>query len=217
MAVARASSMRSWHIAFAWLLVAAVALAAFPPFHVRSLHTPGDTDPPAKSASDAEASARRVWQEMRAARESAVDAGTLLQALEQDPAAAERQYGRRIGYGGPAFYFVRGAGRVIEVTRKGVILEIAKHSTKVRLVSGPTFGNALRDATAFADMAEFDSFQFNALSTELNLISERRAQPRLAELARAGASLRFVGGARYIHRGSTAMLEVVLVDVERAD
>jgi Predicted periplasmic lipoprotein (DUF2291) len=217
MPAARLNSMRTARAAVIALLIAGVVLTVCPPFHVRSLGTVGETSNGIEARPVAEHRARELWQEMRGGRESAVEANTLLEALKRDPVIAERKYGRRIGYGGPAFYFVRGEGRVVETTRNGVLLEIAGQTTKVKLLTGPIFGNALRDATAFADIGEFDSFEFNALSTELNLISERRVQPRLAELSRPAESLRFVGGAKYVPDASSAVLEIVLVDVQRAD
>jgi predicted lipoprotein len=215
--VALVSSRHAWRTGLGWLLVLGILCSIFPPFHVRSLNTPVAESDALEAAPAAEASARRLWRQMLAARASAIELDALLEALERDPAAAERQYGRRIGYGGPAFYFVYGEGRVIEPTRKGVMLEIASHPTKVMLVTGPVFGNALRDATALADMRDFSSFEFNALSTELNLLSERRVQPRIAELSEPGTLLRFVGGATYVRRDGAATLQVVAIDVERAD
>lgn len=209
------ASRRTWKAGLAWLAAVAIVCWLFPPFHVRPLDASADATADAKPS--AQESAQQVWVQMLAAREEATDVAALLDVLERDPTEADREHGRRVGYGGPAFYFVRGEGRVVESTPKGVTLEIAAHPTKVMLLTGPVFGNALRDATDFADIGEFDSFRFNELSTGLNLLSERRVQPRIAELGQPGSVLRFVGGGRYVTRGAAPALDVVAIDVGRAD
>ncbi len=207
-----ASSRRGWRAVAIWGLALGIFCWLLPPFHVRSLDSQS-----APQVMDAETSlgsaqsARELWKKMLGMQERAVPVTTLLAAFERDPRAAEHEYGRRIGQGGPAFYFVTGSGRVLESTRKGVMLEITEQRTRVLLVTGPVFGNSLRDATSLVQIGDFDSFQFNALSAELNLLSEKEVQPRIAELAQPGASIKFTGGARFARRGGA--LEVVAIDV----
>lgn len=205
------SKSRGWRIAAIWVLAIVVFCWLLPPFHIRPLDARSSGASAEGAALDAAQSARKLWDQLVSTQDRAVDVTTLLTALKSDPRAAEQSHGRRIGHGGPAFYFVRGTGRVVESTRKGVVLEIAGHATRVVLITGPVFGNSLRDATPLVEIGDFDSFQFNALSTELNLLSERQVQPRLADLNQPGASIRFVGGARIARRGGA--LEVVPIDV----
>ena len=211
MAAVPSSSRNSWRTGAAWVLALVIFCWLLPPFHVRSLDSPSASAARTEAPPDAAQSAKQLWNQMLAMQEHAIPVLTLLEAFDRDPQAADREYGRRVGYGGPAFYFVRGSGRVIESTRKGIVLEITGHPTRVLLVTGPVFGNSLRDATALVRIGDFDSFQFNALSAELNLLSEREVQPRLAELNQPGTAIRFVGGARFARRGGT--LEVVAIDV----
>ena len=206
-----ASSRSGWRTGAVWVLALGIFCWLLPPFHVRPLDAPGAPTAESEASVDAAQSAKQLWNQMLAMQERAVPLPALLEVFERDPQAAEREYGRRIGYGGPAFYFVRGTGRVVESTRKGIVLAIAGHPTRVLLVTGPVFGNSLRDATSLVRIGDFDSFQFNALSAELNLLSEREVQPPLAELNRQGESIRFVGGARFARRGGA--LEVVAIDV----
>ena len=206
------SDRRGWRTVELWVLAVGIFCWVLPPFHIRPLDlrtTSGAID--GEAPVDTAQSARKLWDQMLASQESAVPIATLLNAFERDPAIAEREHGRRIGHGGPAFYFVSGSGRVLETTRKGVVLEIPGHATRVLLATGPVFGNTLRDATSLVQIGDFDSFQFNALSAELNLLSERQVQPRIAELSRPGASIQFVGGARFARRGGA--LEVVPIAV----
>lgn len=209
------SSRRSWRTGAFWVLALGVFCWALPPFHIRPLDSrAASSATEADTPVDTAQSASKLWDQMLTMKKRAVPVATLLDAFERNPESAEREHGRRIGHGGPAFYFVRGSGRVLETTRKGVLLEIAGHPTRVLLVTGPVFGNSLRDATSLLRIGDFDSFQFNALSAELNLLSERRVQPRIAELDRLGASIRFVGGARFARRGDA--LEVVPIEVGAA-
>ncbi|GFE87749.1 DUF2291 family protein [Steroidobacter agaridevorans] len=207
-----ASNRRRWRAVAIWGLALGIFCWVLPPFHVRTLDAPAASVARDSGPSQSPAhSARELWKQMLGTQERAVPLSTLLAAFERDPGAAEQEYGRRIGHGGPAFFFVTGSGRVLESTRKGVVLEIAEHSTRVLLVTGPVFGNSLRDSTSLVQIGDFDSFQFNALSAELNLLSEREVQPRIAALNRPGEVLNFTGGARFARRGGA--LEVVAIDV----
>jgi hypothetical protein len=52
----------------------------------------------------------------------AADAGQVLAALAADPQKARMQFGRTLGISSSTLFFLRGTGRVVSVTKKGVAL-----------------------------------------------------------------------------------------------
>jgi hypothetical protein len=113
-------------------------------------------------------------------------------ALVQDPALAKEKYGRRAGVGGKTFFLVSGTGRVASIDHTGAWIDVGAADTpRVLLLTGPVFGNALRDVTGLLNLSDYSSVDFNSLSTQLNHLCETRAQPALRR-ARAGASISFL-------------------------
>lgn len=176
-----------------WVAAILLVCAVFPPFHIRRI----DTDPAqaARESFNAESAAATFWVErLIPALDAATDADIFVKASSSDAAAAARQYGRRTGLGGPDLYFLRGEAKVSAVDRKEVWLATAPTtSVPMVLLTGPIFGNALRDCTGLLDLKDYSSFDFNALSSELNRLAETRVQPVLRERAVIGATVQFVG------------------------
>ena len=80
------------------------------------------------------------------------------------------------------------------------------------------FGNAIRDGTGLLNVNDYPNSQdFNAISEALNHFVETRVQPQLREIAKVGATIRFVGCAE-VNDESTDLkpLRVVPVLAERA-
>jgi predicted lipoprotein len=200
------------HVAWPFALV--LLWAAAPPFHVRRLDAAdASSEKVQRAVFDPALFAPRFWSEtLQPMSSQSVDAAKLLEVLQLDEEAAAQRYGRRAGLGGPAFYLVRGEGRVAGVDRKGVRLELSSGGT-VLLMTGPLFGNALRDATGLIEIQQFTSFEFNALSTELNRIAETRVQPILLERARPDTRLRFTGCGEY---GEAGELKIIAIEVANA-
>lgn len=176
-----------------WVTAILLICAIFPPFHIRRIAI--DAAQSAREPFNAESAAATFWAEqLIPAVDRATDATVLLKASSSDAAAAAQQYGRRTGLGGPELYFLRGEAKVATVDRKGVWLAM-EPATDLRMVllTGPIFGNALRDCTGLLDLKDYSSFDFNALSSELNRLAETRVQPMLRERAVIGATVQFVG------------------------
>jgi predicted lipoprotein len=92
---------------------------------------------------------------------------------------------------------LRGAGRIVSVekTGVGVMLDDSDGAgPDVVLHTGLLFGNVARDASGLLDAAEFPHSQdFNGVSTELNRIIEQRVLQPLAQQAKIGGQIEFVG------------------------
>ena len=107
----------------------------------------------------------------------------------------------------PRFFFLRGAGHVVGVTKKGVALALkdGNQTADVLLPTGLLFGNAVRDGTGLLDVSAFPNSQnFNDLSTGLNRIVETTLLPQLREQAKIGAKISFVGCAEVEDEDSDA-------------
>jgi predicted lipoprotein len=157
--------------------VALLALGSCVPWTVR----PIDEKPGAGQSGDASlnpaAYVDRIWSSrlLPAILESAVDARTLLDALAASPEAAREKYGRR-QQSGPAYFIVKGAGRVLEVdtrSRNGILtLDIAPPdgAADVAIQIGPVLrGTSLRDSTGIVRFSDFvNQLQFADVSNELN-------------------------------------------------
>jgi predicted lipoprotein len=176
------------------VLAAAVLLIVFPPFHIRPLKQGGATPVATPGAVDVPRVAEQFWTgKLLAAAMEPVDVRTLMMALDADPAMAMEQYGHRAGIGGNAVFFVEGAGVVQKIDASGVWLgvDVTKPLQAV-LITGPIFGNALRDSTGLLSLSDFNSFDFNALGAELNRLAEARVQPQLRKDASVGSPLSFL-------------------------
>lgn len=176
-----------------WIAAILLVCAVFPPFHIRRIDT--DAVQAAREPFNAESAAAKFWAErLVPAADGATDAAILLKASSSDAAAAAKQYGRRTGLGGPDLYFLRGEAKVIAIDRKGVWVAMEPTiNIRMVLLTGPIFGNTLRDCTGLLDLKDYSSFEFNALSSELNRLAETRVQPDLRERAVIGTNVRFVG------------------------
>lgn len=201
----------------AWLAAVALALFIFPPFHIRPLGlVAGAHTATAPGAIDVPKFAAKFWSEklVSPAFEPA-DAHALITALDENTASATQKYGHRAGIGGKALFLVSGEGRVSAVDRRGVWLQVAGVSdARIVLNTGPIFGNALRDVTGLLRIEDFSSFDFNALSAELNRLAETRAQPGLRAAGTVGATLSFIAAGELDDAsGAQAVLKLVPIRV----
>jgi hypothetical protein len=87
---------------------------------------------------------------------------------------------------------LRGSGRVTAVERSRVLLEV--EGTLVALVTGPVFGNAVRDGSGLVEVNDVPGLaEFNEVSAVINRLVEERVQPGIRAGARPGVVLRFAG------------------------
>jgi predicted lipoprotein len=150
--------------------------------------------------------------------ERAADAGQVLAALASDPQKARTQFGRTLGISSSTLFFLRGTGRVVSVTKKGVALTLKDDgdTADILLPTGLLFGNTVRDGTGLLDASAFPNSQnFNDLSTELNRMIETTLLPKLREQAKVGVKISFVGCAEVAEEDAdTKPLKVIPVSVK---
>ncbi len=95
------------------------------------------------------------------------DAATVLAALRANPQEAREKFGRRVGVSRTTYYFLRGAGDVLNVDDKGVTVALSadEPSPDVLLATGRIFDNTVRDATGLLTSSDFPNSQhFNDLA-----------------------------------------------------
>jgi predicted lipoprotein len=178
-----------------WLIAMAIIAAVcwlFPLFHVVRLKAEK-----AAAAFSALDFAETFWtNKLLPSVNKAVNAGTLIAAIQSDPAAAKKKFSRSVGLSESCFYFMAGTGRVVAVSDDAISLAIVDKGTNadVALQAGLIFGDALRDGTGLLDASAYPNSQdFNDISAALNHIVETRVLPKLREQAEIGAMISFAG------------------------
>ncbi|MBT0769331.1 DUF2291 domain-containing protein [Kineosporia sp. J2-2] len=140
-----------------------------------------------ESGSDAQAAAGRgtfdpavyvdqVWDSkvLPAVQDQAVDANTLLAAIDADPDAAGEQYGHRAGVGGAFSYLIKGSGTVTAVDAdspsRPLTVRLEGTTDDVSIGTGQVIaGTALRDAVGFIGFSDFaNQLDYADVATRLN-------------------------------------------------
>jgi predicted lipoprotein len=130
------------------------------------------------------------------ALDNTVKATVLLPAIQTDPAAAKKRFGRSVGLGTDYFYFLSGTGRVLAVADDAISLVVSAGATnaEIALQTGPVFGDAVRDGTGLLDVNEYPNSQdFNDISAALDHLVETQVLPGLKTQAKVGAQITFAG------------------------
>ena len=178
------------------LAVAAIVCWRFPLFHVVSLKTAAAEK--AAGTFNPQDFAAAFWtNHLLPSATKAVDAKTLLAAIETSAPTAKTNYSRSVGMADGYFYFLSGTGHVIAVSDDEISLTIttdAGTNAEISLQTGLIFGNALRDGTGLLNVSDYPNSQdFNAISEALNHIVETQVLPKLRTQAKVGEKLFFAG------------------------
>jgi predicted lipoprotein len=201
-----------------WLIgIATLAGLAwfFPLFHVVPLERA--TKDKAAATFNPTEFAETFWNDrLMRSLDKAVKLDVLLPAIQRNPAEARKNFSRSIGVSDSYSYFVSGLGRVVSVTDDeiGLVISTGATNAEVVLQSGLLFGNVVRDGTGLLNVNDFPNSQdFNAISEALNHIVEIHVEPKLRELAKVGALIRFVGCAE-VNDESTDLKPLHIVPIQ---
>jgi predicted lipoprotein len=146
----------------------------------------------------------------------AVDAKTLLAAIQANSGDAQKKYARTLSLGGGYFYYLRGEGRVLATNDSTMSLAINTGATNAEVVleTGMIFGNAVRDGTGLLNASDYPNLQdFNSISAELNKLVEAKVLPTLRIHAQIGSTINFAGCAE-VDDESTDLNPLQVVPVE---
>jgi predicted lipoprotein len=189
----------------------------FPLFHVVTLKKA--TEEKAAATFNPTQFAETFWNDkLLKSLDQAVKVEELWPAIQSDPAAARKKYGRSLGLGDTYIYFVSGTGRVVAATDDEITLIVTEGAKQpeISLQVGLIFGNTVRDGTGLINVNDYPNSQdFNAISEELNRIVEARVLPKLREQAKVGALFHFVGCAEVDDEATDLKpLKVIPVEAE---
>ncbi len=188
---------------FLRILVVLVGLAVFcwllPPVRVVRLERASEVKSP--GAFNAAEFAQKFWtNQLLPAVAKATSAEELISLLRSDPNAARQKFGRSLGLSQSCNFFLAGTGTVVGVFETEVLVAVTPgtRSAEIALQTGLVFGNTVRDGTGLIDVNDYPNSQdFNAISAELNRITEERVVPQLRQLATVGARIKFAGCAEW--------------------
>jgi predicted lipoprotein len=109
--------------------------------------------------------------------DKAVDVVTVATALEQDPAAAGKQYGHQAGTGSPFAFMVKGSGTVTDIDTSAptgpMTVEVPRPDgkpLKLTIATGPVIaGTAVRDAVGFIAFGDFtNQIDYAEVANQIN-------------------------------------------------
>ncbi|SEJ82114.1 Predicted lipoprotein [Cyclobacterium xiamenense] len=170
-------------------------------------------------AFDPEAFARDFWeQELINSLDEAVDLGTLMEMLEQNPGAAFDEHSNAVGIGNIRFFFVSGSGTLQQIGENALTLSLEgkENLPSVNLATEYIFGNAVRDGSGKINIQDFDNtMDFNKVSEALNAIVRTEVLPPLKQGAAPDRSIRFTGAIE-MNRSQVnlAELEVIPISID---
>jgi predicted lipoprotein len=175
-------------VAWPWWVGAGLLLALFVIYPPVRLVKRGATASTAGGATPATFSAaawvEAFWRDrLQPAATRAPELAAFLQTLRDRPSAARSGSGKVL---------LRGSGRVTAVERNRVLVEV--EGALVALVTGPVFGNAVRDGSGLVEVNDVPGLaEYNEVSAVINRLVEERVQPGIRAGARPGVVLRFAG------------------------
>ncbi|SNT54269.1 Predicted lipoprotein [Asanoa hainanensis] len=184
-------------------LVLALALAAcakVPGIYVYERDGAAATAAPA----DAKSYVADAWSAriVPTVHEKAVDIVTVAAALEQDPAAAGKQYGHQAGSGSPYAFMVMGTGTVTKVDTSvptgPMTVEVARPGGKpltLTIATGPVIaGTAVRDGVGFIAFGDFtNQIEYAEVANEINSKVKTEVIAKLDLAAVTGKEVTFYG------------------------
>jgi predicted lipoprotein len=215
------SAVRRLHLASATVALTLLVGACSVPgvYVVETTGAKGSGGAGSAATFDATTYADKIWaaKVVPAAAKDAVDAATLLPALEADKAAASKQYGKQAGSGSPYSFLVKGAGKVVAVSSGNAVgsiqVEVAGAGrTELHLAVGPAFvGTAVRDAVGFIDFSQFtNQIDYADAATALNAKVKATVVNGLDLATIKGKSVTFTGAFQLLDPASVLITPITL-------
>lgn len=212
---------KAFSIGWCLPLAGIIVLCIFPPLHFRAL----DAAPSAASQAsagkkplDAPAFVEMFWNDrLSKAAASATDAAILLGELRKSIPDSQKKFGHASGLGGPVYFFISGAGKIVSAASNSVAINITGgDKAEIVLQTGNVFGNAVRDGTGLLSASDYpNSREFNDIASELNLRVEKNVLPMLRQKAVEGLTVKFSGCAETSPEDTSVLpLQVIPINVE---
>ncbi|WP_089259236.1 DUF2291 family protein [Maribacter sedimenticola] len=128
----------------------------------------------------------------------ATDANELIGSLELDLVGFTAENGRKMGISNDYYFVVEGTGEVQAIEDEDVILSLIGNSkNKIRIATDFIFGNTIREATAIANIGDFqNTMDFNAISVALNDKVRTTIVPSFSKEVNIKDTVYFKGGVK---------------------
>lgn len=138
--------------------------------------------------------ARDVWNnELPLAVKDALEIDLLNDLLENEPAQAFEEFGRKLGISKTWYFLTKGEG-IVESVEDEFIRVNTGPGKQVKIATAFIFGNAVRDGSGVVDIDEFVNMtDFNNVSVVLNDIVREEVALELKSKAKPGMKLEFAG------------------------
>ena len=106
--------------------------------------------------------------------------------------------GKKLGISNDYNFIIDGVATVISIDEENVLVAINDNKEQqVRIATDFIFGNAIRDASAIADIGDFqNTMDFNNISVELNNIVRKTIVPPFKQKVKEGDQLYFKGAVK---------------------
>jgi predicted lipoprotein len=126
--------------------------------------------------------------------DKAIDITQLTAMLSNDPSQTFDTYSHALGIGNLRYFLVKGKGVITSVNEDDVTVLLDSNKQSITLATEYIFGNAVRDATGFININEFNNtMDFNNVSAELNKIIREKVLPPFKQQAKKGNAIEFTG------------------------
>jgi len=145
---------------------------------------------------NAAAYARSFYNNLLPHLDSAVVIDKLIPSLKTEPDKTFSAYSHALDIGNIRYFLVRGEGTILSIDEDAVTVALKDNSIakEIRFATEFVYGNAIRDASGRVNLNEFSkTFDFNAISEEINKIVRKEVIPPFKANAKPGNTIRFSG------------------------
>ncbi len=127
---------------------------------------------------------------------SATEANELIASLTLDLVRVSTEKGRKMGVSNDYYFMVEGNGVVQAIEEENVLLSlIGSDNNEIRIATDFIFGNTIREATAIANIGDFqNTMDFNTISVALNDKVRTTIVPPFIKNVKVNDSVYFKGG-----------------------
>ena len=128
----------------------------------------------------------------------AINASEFLIDISKDVNKYCEVKGKKLGVSDDYYFVIEGNATVVAIEEENVVIALDENKEqKVRIATDFIFGNAIRDASAIADIGDFqNTMDFNTISIELNNIVREKVVPAFKQKVKEGDQVYFKGAVK---------------------
>jgi predicted lipoprotein len=142
----------------------------------------------------------------------AIDLNELQSQIQANSDSAFKTHGNRLGIGNSAFFMVKSAGKVVNIT-DGKIKINTPQKTIISVDTKYIFGNAIRDASGLVKLTDFKTnADFNKVSEALNTIIREKTLPPITKNIKVGDEIKVIGALK-LSKKEILSLEILPVEI----